>query len=156
MAADHPHPLRLDGQCRLGRLLLWDDHHRAQVDYASAVGWAKRKDKLVIATYARRDFRRFWWYKPIKKGLWKLILYKQWDIRGQNRLNLTACHLPVWSRTSYPPGRVFTDKQAVTRTPHIFLSCWGVLDGLEGNISKSAQFNTELNHERHKGGEQLI
>lgn len=29
VAADHPHPLRLDGQCRLGRLLLRDYHHRA-------------------------------------------------------------------------------------------------------------------------------
>lgn len=48
--------------------------------------------------------------------------------------------LPVWSRTSYPPGRVFADKQAVTRTPHIFLPCRGVLDGLQGNIE--AQFNT--------------
>lgn len=70
MTADHPHPLRLDRQCRLGGLLLGDYHHRAQVDYASA----------------------------------------------------------VWSRTSYPPGRVFTDEQAVTGTPHIFLPCWGVLD----------------------------
>lgn len=43
VTADHPHPLRLDGQCRLGRLLLWDYHHRAQVDYASAVGGTKRR-----------------------------------------------------------------------------------------------------------------
>lgn len=70
VTADHPHPLGLDGQRRLGGLLLRDDH-RAQVDDASA----------------------------------------------------------VWSRTSYPPGRVFTDEQAVTGTPHIFLPCWGVLDG---------------------------
>lgn len=53
--------------------------------------------------------------------------------------------LPVWSRTSYPPGRVFTDKQAVTRTPHIFLACWGVLDGLQGNAWREAQFNTRHN-----------
>lgn len=43
MSTDHPHPLRLDGQGRLGRLLLWDHHHRAQVDYASAVGGAERR-----------------------------------------------------------------------------------------------------------------
>lgn len=43
MSTDHPHPLRLDGQGRLGRLLLWDDHHRAQVDYASTVGRAERR-----------------------------------------------------------------------------------------------------------------
>lgn len=71
MTADHPHALWLDGQCRLGGLLLRDNHHRAQVYYASA----------------------------------------------------------VWSRTSYPPGRVFTDEQAVTGTSHVFLPCRGVLDG---------------------------
>lgn len=36
--ADHPHPLGLDGQRRLGGLLLWNHHHGAQIDYASAVG----------------------------------------------------------------------------------------------------------------------
>lgn len=38
VSADHPQPLGLDGQRRLGGLLLWDNHHGAQVDYASAVG----------------------------------------------------------------------------------------------------------------------
>lgn len=38
VTADHPHPLGLDGQGRLGGLLLWDHHHGAQVDDASAVG----------------------------------------------------------------------------------------------------------------------
>lgn len=71
MTTHHSHPLGLNGQRRLGRLLLRDHHHRAQVDDASA----------------------------------------------------------VWSGTSYPPGRVFTDEQAVTGTPHILLPCWGVLDG---------------------------
>lgn len=37
VAAHHPHALRLDGQSRLSGLLLGDDHHRAQVDCASAV-----------------------------------------------------------------------------------------------------------------------
>lgn len=42
VTTDHSHPLRLDGQRRLGGLLLWDHHHRAQVDDASAVEGAKR------------------------------------------------------------------------------------------------------------------
>lgn len=42
VTADHSHPLRLDGQRRLGGLLLWDHHHRAQVDDASAVEGTKR------------------------------------------------------------------------------------------------------------------
>lgn len=50
---------------------------------------------------------------------------------------MTACFgfLPVWSRTSYPPGRVLADEQAVAGTPHILLSCWGVLDGLHDKQS---------------------
>lgn len=42
VTADHSHPLRLDGQCRLSGLLLWDNHHWAQVDYPSAVEGTKR------------------------------------------------------------------------------------------------------------------
>lgn len=51
MSADHPHPLRLDGQRRLGGLLLWDDHHGAQVDDASAVRGANQRPKIVLTNY---------------------------------------------------------------------------------------------------------
>ena len=51
-----------------------------------------------------------------------------------------CCDLPVWPRTSYPPGRVFTDEQAVAGTPNILLSCGGVLDGLGEN----KQYKTQL------------
>lgn len=51
MAAHHPHPLGLDGQSRLGGLLLGDNHHRAQVDYPSAVGGTE----LMIINNPRQD-----------------------------------------------------------------------------------------------------
>lgn len=51
VSADHPHPLRLDGQRRLGGLLLRDDHHGAQVDDASAVGGANQRPEIVLADY---------------------------------------------------------------------------------------------------------
>lgn len=43
VSADHPHPLRLDGQSWLGGLLLRDHHHGAQVDDASAAGGEKQE-----------------------------------------------------------------------------------------------------------------
>lgn len=99
MAAHHPHPLGLDGQSRLGGLLLGDNHHRAQVDYPSAV----RGTELMIINNPRQDEE-----KPQNVALMK-------------KKNWTGCHLPVGPRTSYPPGRVFTDEQAVAGTSHIFL-----------------------------------
>ncbi len=38
VAADHAHALGLDWQSWLGGLLLWDHHHRTQVDDPSAGG----------------------------------------------------------------------------------------------------------------------
>lgn len=64
MTADHPHALWLDGQSRLGGLLLWDDHHRAQVDDASAVGGNKEADELLTVTYPRH----FIGHKPMQQG----------------------------------------------------------------------------------------
>lgn len=37
MATDHSHPLRLDGQCWLSGLLLWDHHDWAKIYNASTV-----------------------------------------------------------------------------------------------------------------------
>lgn len=55
MSAHHPHPLRLDGQSRLGGLLLRDDHHGAQVDDASAAGGENQRPKMAFPPSATAD-----------------------------------------------------------------------------------------------------
>lgn len=61
VTADDSHPLRLDGQCWLRWLLLWDHHHRAQVDDASAVN--NKQTMVMLLSQPKQHFEHLHLYK---------------------------------------------------------------------------------------------
>lgn len=131
MAAHHTQAFGLNGKRRLCRLLLRDHHHRTQVDNPSTVGHKKqitvtsmlleKKPQINIflaqlqafsctsksAVPVSPPFTLLSDDYNLRDLLFIFPLHDDAQMAAVTRQPLS--HLPVRSRTSYPPGCVFTN-----------------------------------------------